>query len=116
MAAAISFAPPVSYDVPGGGGITPVDLDGDGKLDMVVTAPLGLYFFYGQGDGTFQPAIMVPMLTVGWTIAADVNGDGLPDLLAGQGNIDSVIVMINLGHRLIAAPVAYPVEIGRAHV
>src|SRR5437016_12351965 len=86
VAAAISFAPPATYDVPGGGRITPVDLDGDGELDMVVTGPQGLYFFYGRGDGTFEPSTVIPMLTVGWTIAADMNGDGLPDMIAGQGN------------------------------
>src|SRR5260221_8911968 len=89
IAAAISFLPPVTYDVPGGGGITPVDLDGDGKLDMVVTGSQGLYFFYGRGDGTFEPSIVMPM-SAGWTIAADVNGDGRPDLVTGQG--DTVIV------------------------
>jgi VCBS repeat protein/HYDIN/CFA65/VesB family protein/lectin-like protein len=113
-AAAVTFAPPVSYTVPGGGGITPVDLDGDGKLDMVVTGAQGMFFFYGKGDGTFEPAVVVPILT-GWTIAADVNGDSLPDLIAVRGD-DSAIVIMNQGQRHFAAPVAYPVGHGPAGV
>src|SRR5438045_3728778 len=100
-AAAISFLPPVTYDVPGGGGIPrPVDLDGDGKLDLVVDSGKGLYLFYGKGDGTFEPPAVLPMV-VGWTIAADANGDGRPDLIAVQG--DAVVVVINQGARQFAA-------------
>jgi probable HAF family extracellular repeat protein len=105
-AAAISFAPPVTYDVPGGGGPLLVDLDGDGKLDLVVSGSQALSVFYGKGDGTLEPRVDVTT-TSGWVTAADVNGDGLLDLITTQG--DAVVVMINQGNRHFAAPVSYPV-------
>src|SRR5260221_186665 len=36
LAAAISFLPPVSYPMTGASGMTAVDLDGDGNIDLVV--------------------------------------------------------------------------------
>src|SRR5205807_10505529 len=44
-------------------------------------------------------------------IAADVNGDGLPDLVVAYGEDGQargkVVVLINRGHRTFAAPVTY---------
>jgi hypothetical protein len=64
------------------------DLNGDGKLDLVAvnstsgTVDLRL----GKGDGTFGS---IQSYTVGapqfsWVIAADVNGDGRPDLISAD--------------------------------
>ena len=76
------------------------DLDGDGHLDLVTTnfssAMLGIVF--GNGDGTFRPAIDLeaPGRSVGVAIA-DFDGDGDPDL-ASAGQVDSTVsVFLNDG-------------------
>jgi hypothetical protein len=56
------------------------DFNGDGNLDVLVWN-YGLFEFLGNGDGTFQ-AGRVLFDTFGAFILADVNGDGLPDILA----------------------------------
>jgi len=80
-----TFQPYVQYDV----GQSPRqiatgDLDGDGKLDLMVIndayGSTSLSVLFGNGDGTFQPQIVFPD-TADWTIAfADFNGDGRGDL------------------------------------
>jgi hypothetical protein len=70
------------------------DLNGDGKLDLVLTADL-IAIYLGNGDGTFSttPAYYQPMSSGGSGIAiADFNLDGKPDVAAdgeilfGEGN------------------------------
>jgi hypothetical protein len=56
------------------------DFNGDGNLDVLVWN-YGLFEFLGNGDGTFQ-AGRVLFDTFGAFILADVNGDGLPDIIA----------------------------------
>jgi hypothetical protein len=53
------------------------DFTGDGVLDFVS----GLWLFEGAGDGTFTPRELftIPVAVTG---AGDVDGDGLPDILA----------------------------------
>jgi hypothetical protein len=57
-----------------------IDLNGDGKTDVLC----GSLVAYGNGDGTFAPAIPVPFLSSGFYTgyAADLNGDGKTDILA----------------------------------
>ena len=57
-----------------------IDLNGDGKLDLLN----GLQVAYGNGDGTFAAAIPISFLSNGFVTAyaADLNGDGKTDILA----------------------------------
>jgi FG-GAP-like repeat/HYDIN/CFA65/VesB-like, Ig-like domain/Cep192 domain 4 len=80
-----TFKPLVQYDV--GSSPYPIalgDLDGDGRLDLIVlnasfSAPT-LSVLYGNGDGTFQPQAVF-QTTVASTIAlGDFNGDGRLDI------------------------------------
>jgi hypothetical protein len=88
-----TFRAAVIYD-PGGArpvSIAVADVNGDGKPDLLVADWNAAYYntsavgvLLGNGDGTFQPAILNydPFGTAPQSLAvADVNGDGNPDLL-----------------------------------
>jgi hypothetical protein len=60
------------------GSVTP-EVRSDGTTDLAVSAALGLTLLSGNGDGTFQGLTTQPVS--GASTAADVNGDGLTDVL-----------------------------------
>jgi len=81
------------------------DLDGDGNADFVVVAPVNssyptlyLSIFYGNGDGTFQPPVSLP-ISHQYTqlVIADVNQDNKPDLVLSDGA--GIAVIENQGGR-----------------
>jgi hypothetical protein len=93
----LHFGNPTASDSggPSTNSVAVADLNGDGKLDLVVTnecqsvncdAPGEVAVLLGNGDGTFQPAVTygtgayyADSVTVG-----DMNGDGKPDLLVAN--------------------------------
>jgi Bacterial Ig-like domain (group 3)/FG-GAP-like repeat/FG-GAP repeat len=99
-----SFQPAVSYDsggfFSGGGGFGVADVNGDGKLDVIVAscAPSGstdcgdadgvIGVLFGNGDGTFRPVVTFDSGTSpgGTAVAvADLNRDGKLDLIVTTG-------------------------------
>jgi hypothetical protein len=86
------------------GWLTAADFNGDGKLDLAVSNGYGggppvptISVLLGKGDGTFQP--YVDYFTGGQpysVVAADVNGDGKPDLISATA-ANSVAVLIGRG-------------------
>ena len=102
-----TFQAAVSYSS-GGVGATSVavaDVNGDGKLDLVVANQCAdvscvngsLGVLLGNGDGTFQAAVSYGSGgPYAFSVAvADVNGDGKPDLVVAD-YASSVSVLINI--------------------
>jgi hypothetical protein len=89
------------------------DVDGDGNADALYTpnanaavAVSPLEIFYGNGDGTFQAPVSIPLSHRYWQVTvADVNKDGKPDMVFTDGA--SIAVMLNLGNRTFDSEVRY---------
>ena len=96
-------------------GVAIADFDGDGNLDLAEVDGVGydVFIYYGNGDGTFAPAVSLPLNLEGSAVAAaDLNGDGRPDLVVGTGGVGlssaaGVSVILNLGNRDFASPTVY---------
>ncbi|HYV86051.1 MAG TPA: FG-GAP-like repeat-containing protein [Patescibacteria group bacterium] len=64
------------------GAVLTGDFDGDGAADFVVSCPASLELHRGRGDGTFaDPSIYSVAYSSSTLSAADLNGDGLPDVV-----------------------------------
>ncbi|UJR19515.1 hypothetical protein I4U23_022645 [Adineta vaga] len=87
------------------------DLDGDGKLDVIVgnSANYTIGVFLNAGNGTFPTQVTYPVdPTLTWSIEAiDVNGDGKLDLVTANSFANNVSVYINTGSGTFAPQVTY---------
>jgi len=93
-------------DATRGWGLTPIDIDNDGWIDLaaIVETKAGLQVrvFRNRGDGTFEDAShalgldAVKLEAPRGLIAADVDGDGAADLIVTQLNAPPVLLR-NIG-------------------
>jgi hypothetical protein len=77
------------------GYITAADLNGDGKLDLVVTDgnSSAVSVLLGNGDNTFQSDQEYAVGALpGYVVAADFNRDGILDLAVSAGRLVSVLL------------------------
>lgn len=90
--------------------IVAADLDGDGKIDLAVPHRDGgqSLIFWNDGTGKFAtpPVPFGPdQATVRAAVAADLDRDGLPDLVTGDAKA-GLFIHRGMGQRTFAGPVA----------
>lgn len=82
------------------------DINGDGIPDLVVSNQSGgnLAVLYGTGGGFFQNPVSYPANSTSAgensVIAADLNGDGIPDLVVGSNTPSSVSILLGIKNNL----------------
>ena len=113
-------APNSSNANPGPNNLVALDVNGDGKIDIVAMTPYnGVYVFLGNGDGTFQAPIANATVCTNAIgncesmAVGDLNGDGKPDL-AFQSNDTTgggISILLNTGSGTFGSAAYYPVAI-----
>jgi len=82
-------------------GLTPValllqDLNADMVLDMAIAGPQTLLLVEGMGDGTFATPVRVPAdISIAGLVAADLDADGLPEIVTVSRSLNDVTVICN---------------------
>lgn len=98
--------------------VATADFNGDGEKDLAVTNlneedTLMVSVLLGNGDGTFADPLNYDLppaefQTPTAIIAADLDGDGNPDVATtATGNSDALVVLLNNGDGTFANPVSY---------
>lgn len=85
-------------------GVATGDFDGDGNLDLAVSqygaaTTDAVAILCGNGDGTFKPAVFYSGVELNFesVVVADLNGDGIADLILGQFWFGPVSVLLGNG-------------------
>jgi hypothetical protein len=113
-----TFQPARSYDsgAPDGAHVAVADVNGDGKLDLIVTNYVGetngdgtAAVLLGNGDGTFRSPVLydVGAPNPDGVAVADVNGDGLLDLLVASRSGSTLSLLLGNGDGTFQPAVTY---------
>jgi hypothetical protein len=93
--------------------IIAADFRRNGKTDLAVgeSEGTGVAVLLGNGDGTFEKPVVYKASTPLAVASADVNGDGIPDLVAASPvgvNTGSAFVLLGKGDGTFEAATSYP--------
>jgi len=95
--------------------VSPVDIDGDGDIDVVIPAEgnraVSVHLNPGEGDFSTHPVYPAPGFRRGHMDAGDIDNDGDEDVVIGGGGYASdgwIQVLRNQGDGTYAAAVSYP--------
>ncbi len=88
--------------------IVAADFRNNGRTDLA-TGVNGVAVLLGNGDGTFEQPVVYPIAAANGIAAADMNGDGVLDIIAGSSYFSgSVGVFYGKGDGTFKLPVFYP--------
>lgn len=113
----LGSAPSSAVDSPPWPRYGSADMNGDGKVDLVVWSDSGTVdILLGNGDGTFSPGPSYPAwtssqgyVTDSFVVVGDFNEDGIPDLAVSvPGRNDSVDVWLGNGDGGLALRQPHP--------
>ena len=107
-----TFQPAITYTFSGSPltSVALVDVNNDGKLDLVLGAQYNYSLTILLGDGTGHFATTSQVLGVespDYITVADLNGDGNPDFITGDLAAGSINVMLSNGNGTFRSPVGY---------
>ena len=112
LAGQVNFLTAPHFPVGGGPhNVVAVDVNGDGKPDLVACnrTDATISIMLGNGDGTFQsPRPYAVGAGPNYVAVGDFNGDGKPDLVVANGGAKQVTVLLGNGDGSFRAPVNYP--------
>ena len=107
------------------GELLAADFDGDGSVDLAATTgdfltyiePGAVGIFYNNGDGTFEPAMRLQTQYFPHALVADLNQDGVLDLVVSGGFRNNpfpptvISTFLGNGDKTFQNPVIYPTSL-----
>ncbi len=90
------------------------DFDRNGKTDLAILSNWGeaVFIFAGNGDGTFGPPAISALQAAGLSAAADVNGDGILDIVATGSVTNDIDIVLGNGDGTFRQGARFPLGVG----